>query len=314
MKPKSMYYVSLPIQQTMMQKATYSILFTLVLSTQSWAFTVLNKTDYVRTYSSIAIKNMKEYSIPASITLAQGILESGSGNSELAKKSNNHFGIKCGSSWNGRKSFHDDDELNECFRAYANVKDSYKDHSLFLHQNTRYSKLFELKLQDYKGWAKELSKAGYATNPKYATLLIELIESLELYMYDSNNSNQFEAPSYFTATNTMKINSINGVNIIVADSDDTYFKISKKFGITLRQLHKYNSTKWNKNLLQEGDIVYIAPKRFRSRKNKYIILSKNSSPLEVSQQEGVKLKSLLRKNHISSPDEQLRKGEKVFLR
>jgi len=298
----------------MMQKATYSILFTLVLSTQSWAFTVLNKTDYVRTYSSIAIKNMKEYSIPASITLAQGILESGSGNSELAKKSNNHFGIKCGSSWNGRKSFHDDDELNECFRAYANVKDSYKDHSLFLHQNTRYSKLFELKLQDYKGWAKELSKAGYATNPKYATLLIELIESLELYMYDSNNSNQFEAPSYFTATNTMKINSINCVNIIVADSDDTYFKISKKFGITLRQLHKYNSTKWNKNLLQEGDIVYIAPKRFRSRKNKYIILSKNSSPLEVSQQEGVKLKSLLRKNHISSPNEQLRKGEKVFLR
>lgn len=298
----------------MIQKTTYSILFTLVLSTPSWAFSVLSKTDYVRTYSSIAIKNMQEYSIPASITLAQGILESGSGNSELARKSNNHFGIKCGSSWNGRKSFHDDDELNECFRAYANVKDSYKDHSIFLHQNTRYSNLFELKLQDYKGWAKELSKAGYATNPKYATLLIELIESLELYMYDSNNSNQFEVPSYSPASSTMKIHSINGVNIIVANSGDTYFKISKKSGITLRQIHKYNATKWNNKHLQEGDIVYIAPKRHRSRKNKYIILSKNSSPLEVSQQEGVKLKSLLRKNHISSPNEQLRKGVKVFLR
>jgi len=298
----------------MVQKVTYSVLFTLALSTPSWAFSDLSKTDYVRTYSSIAIENMREYSIPASITLAQGILESGSGNSELARKSNNHFGIKCGSTWKGRKSFHDDDALNECFRAYANVRDSYKDHSLFLVQNSRYANLFQLRLEDYKGWAKGLSKAGYATNPKYATLLINLIESLELYTYDTNKSYENATPSYFPGSNKMKVNTINGVHMVIANSDDTYFKISKKYGITLRQIHKYNATKWNNKHLQKGDIVYIAPKRFRSRKNKYIILSKNSSPLEVSQQEGVKLKSLLRKNHISSPDEQLRKGEKVFLR
>ena len=298
----------------MVQKTTYSVLFTLALSTQASAFSELSKTDYVRMYSSIAIENMREYSIPASITLAQGILESGSGNSELAKKSNNHFGIKCGSTWKGRKSYHDDDALNECFRAYANVRDSYKDHSLFLVQNSRYANLFQLRLEDYKGWAKGLSKAGYATNPKYATLLIDLIESLELYTYDSNKSYETAAPSYFFGSNSMNVGTINGVHVVKADSDDTYYKISKKSGITLRQIHKYNATKWNNKHLQKGDIVYIAPKRFRSRKNKYIILSKNSSPLEVSQQEGVKLKSLLRKNRISSPNEQLRKGEKVFLR
>lgn len=126
---------------------------------------------------------MNKYKIPASITLAQGILESSDGNSELASKSKNHFGIKCHSDWQGEKVYHDDDKANECFRKYDNVRDSYDDHSKFL-QKKRYADLFSLSIKDYKGWAKGLKKAGYATNPKYAKLLIEIIEENNLYRFD----------------------------------------------------------------------------------------------------------------------------------
>ena len=146
--------------------------------------------EYVSRYSSIAIAQMKKHKIPASITLAQGILESGSGNSFLARSSNNHFGIKCGSQWKGKVSYHDDDKENECFRAYSRVQDSYLDHSLFLTSNQRYAFLFELKQDDYKAWALGLKKAGYATNPHYAERLIQLIEEEKLYIFD-----QFDADS-----------------------------------------------------------------------------------------------------------------------
>ncbi len=140
--------------------------------------------DYIEQYKDIAIREMIEYKIPASITLAQGILESGAGQSELAKKSNNHFGIKCHTDWTGEKVYYDDDAANECFRKYDHVEDSYRDHSEFLSKKGRYASLFELDPDDYKGWAKGLKAAGYATNPKYADILITTIEDYELYKYD----------------------------------------------------------------------------------------------------------------------------------
>ena len=146
----------------------------------------LNKVEiYINDYKDLAIEHMNIYGIPASIKLAQGILESGSGKSELAVNSNNHFGIKCHSNWEGERTYYDDDEKNECFRKYKLVKDSYIDHSLFLSNKGRYSSLFNLKITDYKGWAKGLKKAGYATDPEYANNLIRLIEKYYLFDFDN---------------------------------------------------------------------------------------------------------------------------------
>ena len=139
---------------------------------------------YIKKFAPAAVKNMRFYKIPASITLAQGVLESGHGESTLAKKANNHFGIKCHKGWKGKSIRHDDDEENECFRSYKNPLKSYRDHSLFLVDRDRYNGLFELKRKDYKGWAKGLKAAGYATDPKYAEKLISLIERFNLTRFD----------------------------------------------------------------------------------------------------------------------------------
>ena len=145
---------------------------------------ISNIEDYVKVYSEIAMDEMMQFGIPASITLSQGILESGIGKGRLAVEANNHFGIKC-HDWNGKKIYHDDDEEQECFRKYDNPEYSYRDHSLFLSNRGRYSFLFDLKRDDYKQWAKGLKKAGYATDPKYPQKLIDLIERYELYKYDN---------------------------------------------------------------------------------------------------------------------------------
>ncbi len=142
---------------------------------------------YIETFKAVAIEEMNKYGIPASITLAQGISESGSGNSSLAKYANNHFGIKCTSDWKGKAYYKDDDQNNDCFRVYKDARESYKDHSEFL-KRKRYSSLFELDKNDYKNWAIGLKTAGYATNPKYADMLIGIIEKYKLYQYDSPES------------------------------------------------------------------------------------------------------------------------------
>ena len=158
-----------------------------------------SKTErYILKYSNAAVAEMGRFGIPASITLAQGILESGNGESRLATEGNNHFGIKCHSNWSGKTIIEDDDEKGECFRKYSKVADSYRDHSLFLTERGRYSFLFEYKKSDYKKWAKGLKKAGYATNPKYPTLLIDLIERYELYTYDKGE--QSDKQLYFAHT------------------------------------------------------------------------------------------------------------------
>lgn len=148
----------------------------------------MTREQYIAKYKDIAVKQMGKHKIPASIILAQACLESGDGNSTLAVKANNHFGIKCHDGWKGRKFKHDDDKRNECFRKYDNVYDSFTDHSLFLTGRSRYASLFDLPVTDYKGWAHGLKAAGYATNPKYAKLLIDIIEEYELYKYDNGEA------------------------------------------------------------------------------------------------------------------------------
>ena len=173
-------------------------LLILFLFSSFWGFSQSKTENYISEYSSAAVDEMNRYNIPASITLAQGILESGNGESRLATEGNNHFGIKCHGNWSGKTIIEDDDEKGECFRKYDKVTDSYRDHSLFLTERGRYSFLFEYKKSDYKKWAKGLKKAGYATNPNYPTLLIDLIERYELYTYDKGE--QSDKQLYFAHT------------------------------------------------------------------------------------------------------------------
>jgi flagellum-specific peptidoglycan hydrolase FlgJ len=185
---------------------------------------------YIETYSPLAQEEMTLYGIPASITLAQGILESGSGNGALALKAQNHFGIKCHTTWSGDRVYHDDDEKGECFRKYTDPKYSYRDHSLFLTQRSRYQDLFDLDKDDYKGWAKGLKKAGYATDPKYPDKLISLIERFELWRYDDELLHQGSKAS------SIKLEEV----IYVVQAGDTLYSIAQQFGLTVAQLSQVN--------------------------------------------------------------------------
>ena len=191
--------------------------------------------DYVKFFAPIAMDEMIQYKIPASITLAQGILESGSGKGRLAVEANNHFGIKC-HEWNGKKIYHDDDEKQECFRKYDNPEYSYRDHSLFLSMRGRYSFLFELRKDDYRQWAKGLKKAGYATDPKYPQKLIDLIERYELYKYDN--------------IVLKKKNKLYKVK-----KGDTLYSISKKFNMSIEVIIRANNLQGKS--LKVGQILKV---------------------------------------------------------
>jgi len=198
---------------------------------------------YIESFAPIAIEEMRLYGIPASITLAQGILESGSGSGTLAIKANNHFGIKCHTTWTGERVYHDDDELGECFRKYTDVKYSYRDHSLFLTQRSRYADLFKLKISDYQGWARGLKKAGYATDPKYPDKLISLIERFDLWQYDQGGalaqpSINLDHQNPDEPINAGAINGKNKVYVVVAG--DTLYSLSKRFGLTVDQIMEHN--------------------------------------------------------------------------
>ena len=186
--------------------------------------------EYISYFKTVAINEMHLYGIPASITLAQGILESGSGKGRLARKANNHFGIKC-HSWNGDKIYHDDDEAQECFRKYKDPNTSYRDHSEFLANRKRYSGLFKLKITDYKGWAKGLRKAGYATDPKYPKKLISLIERYELHKFDKNFKNKHSKK---------KRSSEKKIKSHVVKKGDTLYSISKLYNTTVDEIKKQN--------------------------------------------------------------------------
>lgn len=204
--------------------------------------------EYITLYSPIARANMQAYGIPASITLAQGILESGAGRSELTRRANNHFGIKC-HDWTGAKVYHDDDRRGECFRKYDDPASSFRDHSLFLSQRGRYAFLFDLKKDDYKAWAKGLRKAGYATDRQYPDKLIHIIERYQLYRYDDEVLDQGmlaydKPPKSSTARHTVR-------------KGDTLYSIGKRNGVSVEELKKYNNLRGN--TISIGQTLYLEP-------------------------------------------------------
>ncbi len=204
---------------------------------------------YVTTYKEIAKQNMKEYGIPASITLAQGILESGAGRGRLSIEANNHFGIKCHKEWNGPSIRHDDDALQECFRKYNDPAESYKDHSLFLTSRSWYKPLFLLEKDDYQGWAKGLKKSGYATDPKYPTKLIAIIERYQLNQYDSEVLNKKYEPK--TESKPISINE----SLYTIQQGDTLYSLSKKYNVSVEELKKINGL--SDNALSVGQKIKL---------------------------------------------------------
>lgn len=254
--------------------------------------------EYIKKYRDIAVDEMKRYHIPASITLAQGLLESGAGQGTLARKSNNHFGIKCGGDWRGKTVKHDDDARNECFRVYKNAKDSYRDHSKFLAGKQRYAALFRLKITDYKGWAHGLKKAGYATNPRYAYQLIDIIERYDLYKYDKKGGLKWMKENPFPHEPFIA----NGLLYIKVQEGATWKSISKEFDISKRKLRKYNDL-YKGYELQEGDILYLEKKNRKAPKGMYVhVLRGGESMYSVSQKYGIRLKRLYKMNKMKLED------------
>ena len=272
--------------------------------------------EYIDQYKDLAIEEMLRYSIPASITLAQGIFESGAGRSELSVKGNNHFGIKC-HGWAGRSVYHDDDARNECFRAYDNVLQSYEDHSKFLRYNVRYNSLFTLQRTDYRGWAQGLKACGYATNPRYADKLIELIELYKLYELDKATSYDkfmakrggYDKPvSQGMSLHPIKIYNKN--YYIIARAGDTFKGIGEEIDISYRKIAKYNERDKH-DVLHAGEIIYLKKKQKKADKaykNRPHIVKAGESMYSIAQRYGIRLKSLYKKNHLS-PDYQARVGD-----
>ena len=287
--------------------------------------------EYIELYKDVAIKKQKEFKIPASITLAQGILESGSGNSKLARKAKNHFGIKCHKSWKGKRYFMDDDTKDECFRKYKKVEDSYRDHSKFLTQRGRYTFLFDYKTTDYKKWAYGLKKAGYATNPKYPQLLIKIIEKYNLDKYDKNQKRSTgkkekkinnENYSPISIANFKQIDSWssgrkmyknNGRKLIIIEKGDTYYGLAEEFEIYSWQTTSYNDLK-KKHVLKIGEIIYLEKKKRKAERKYHLhIVKKGETMHKISQLYGIRLKRLYKMNNLPK-DVQVAVGTKLKLR
>ena len=275
--------------------------------------------QYIDQYKDIAIEQMQRHHIPASITLAQGLFESGAGRSELAVKGNNHFGIKC-NGWSGRRTYHDDDERNECFRAYDSAFESYEDHSKFLTGSKRYSALFNLKVTDYKGWARGLKAAGYATNPQYADKLIEIIQLYKLYQYDNAKGyDKFmveHTKDHAVAGESLHIiKSFNKNYYLITRRGDSFQTLAEEVGISYKKLAKYNERD-KRDQLEEGEIIWLkkkqkkAPKDYKDRLH---YVRNGESMYSIAQKYGIRLKNLYKMNHFT-PDHQLRVGEGLQLR
>ena len=246
---------------------------------------------YIEKYKGLAIEQMNKYDIPASITLAQALLESGAGKSELARKSNNHFGIKC-HSWEGDRTYHDDDEASECFRVYKNARDSYEDHSIFLASKERYAFLFKFDKTDYISWARGLKRAGYATNPAYADKLINLIESYGLDRFDYGEAG---AAPYVGTHEPMLAHDL---VYIITRYGDTMQGIADEFGISRRKLIRYNDQ--HKNYVpNKGDIIYLHRKYWRAKKPyMHHVVKEGESMHLISQMYGVRLSRLYKMNKV----------------
>lgn len=283
----------------------------------------MTRAEYVEAYKEIAISEMHAYGIPASIKLAQAILESGSGNSRLARDANNHFGIKC-HGWQGRTIRADDDAPQECFRAYDDAGQSFRDHSLFLTTRPRYAALFDLDITDYKGWAKGLRKAGYATNPRYATLLINIIEDMQLYQYDTMSAEMLAEKRAATLESSAydahgKVAEVKGRRTIFTNNDrkfiiakpaDNFYNIAEEFNIYSFQIWKYNELSRNDKLV-EGEMVYLEKKR-RKAAVPFHTVSQGETMRSISQLYGIRLNRLYRLNRMDR-DEKPRVGQVLWL-
>ena len=331
----------------MIQQGFIKKLFQQLLMVIFFAFSVnaqkITPLQYIDLYKDMAVREMNRMGVPAAITLAQGLLETESGNSELVKKSNNHFGIKCKNNWTGEVVTYDDDSLGECFRSYASVEDSYRDHSNFLRAGKHYAFLFDLQPTDYKGWAYGLKKAGYATNPKYPAILIRHIEQYNLQQYnlagelpvlDAKNlkddtelieksranpalsvitpeaTDQGEA-AIILAGPVNQINFINGSKCIKALQGTSLLSIATRYSIGLQRLLDINELE-SDGLLEEEQLVYLQKKPTKGNKD-FILVKKNETLYSVAQNNGVQLEKLLEYNQLTE-DGDVYAGTKLYLR
>ncbi len=293
----------------------------------------ISRSEYIAMYKDDAVKDMKKMGVPASITMAQALLESSDGNSNLAREANNHFGIKC-SDWRGPTYIQDDDTKDECFRKYKHVLESFDDHSNFLRTRPRYAFLFELDLKDYKGWARGLKKAGYATDPTYADRLIKIIEENQLYLLDtdtggpayasndavpvideklSTESTRIIVPAVdaVNAFESRQIKQINGVNYIIARRGDSFKSLSEEFELGHWQLPKYNELN-GKEMLEEGQVVYLQPKKSTGAKA-VVVAKEGDTAHSIAQSMGIKVKFIYKYNNLSE-EQSLKPGQKIYLK
>ncbi len=285
--------------------------FLVIVNTTFCALAQGNNTwwAYIEDYHEMAIDQMNRYGVPASITLAQGLCESGAGRSILATKANNHFGIKVGSNWTGPYIIQADDRPNDRFRKYNSAEESYEDHSRFLKNGKRYAFLFDLKRTDYKKWAKGLKKAGYATNPRYADMLIEIIENYNLSQFDSQGSSgryhhskqrdvtENELSAFFSE-HIVYYN--NKTYMIIANSNDSWERISRETGVKIKKLLKYNELPKGA-VLRPGDVVYLEKKRQKA--DPYYagqphVVQEGESLYDIAQRYGIRLSSLYKMNKL----------------
>jgi LysM repeat protein len=296
--------------------------------------------DYINMYKDIAVSEMKRTGIPASITLAQGMIESDFGRSSLARDANNHFGIKCHNGWTGATIRHHDDRRNECFRKYRKPEDSFYDHSDFLKSGSRYSFLFDIKPTDYRAWARGLKRAGYATNPDYADMLIRKIEENNLWNFDrgyksanlpgqakvsvnetvsAQDSDKIRMPISQTNGSTavfarvQRVNENNRIQYIVVKDGDTREKLEAEFQLLKWELAKYNELK-SDFIIVPGQILYLQPKREKAEPGKdYYTALQGDTMYLISQKYGIRLKSLYLMNRMEEGIEP-EAGKKIWLR
>lgn len=320
----------------------FAVLFLMIFSVAAEAQPAADIIKYINSYKTLAMEEMHRTGIPASIKLAQGIHETSAGKSELVTKSNNHFGIKCKAYWNGKKVYHDDDARGECFRSYDVAMDSYRDHSNFLKSGARYDFLFKLDPTDYKGWANGLKKAGYATNPKYAPIIIRIIEQYNLQQYTliamgrmspeeeiiatvPNTAPEvpqtiasfikyeepaFEIPPPPAVSYPSGVFYINNTKVIFAKQGTLLLALAQEFELPLHRLLEFNDLE-NEEVLIKNQLIYLQKKR-KTGNNEVHVVAKGETLHDIAQAQAIRLESLLEYNGLSKTM-QPAPGEKLYL-
>lgn len=324
-------------------KKSYLLIFAVWMATQVRAqLTPETITAYINNYKDLAMAEMQRSGVPAAITLAQGILETEAGRSNLVMRSNNHFGIKCKSSWTGEKVYHDDDAKGECFRKYQSAEDSYRDHSDYLAQTPRYAHLFKLDPADYKAWSHGIRAAGYATNPKYAYILIKYIETYSLNDYTLIAMGRITAPDMAIAgggtgnagayletptsgpagdPKTVEKNEvkyplgefrINDTKVIWAAPGTSLKEVARKYALTVDWLQEFNELPAGQETVVNGQLLYLQRKRKQGNKE-YRVFAEGDNLYSIAQEEGIRLESLLKYNQLSL-EMKPAIGEKLYLK